>query len=258
MLFSLNPLKPWHVVSASVRGTRHEKTGQPCQDAHEWRVLPGNVLVAAVADGAGSAALAEVGSIMAVKAAVEHLQDAKLHLTEKETDLRELILAAMKSSLAALVAEADRRKRPLRDLATTLIVFVAAPSQIAAAQIGDGAVVIEENGGGGFTALTGPGQAEYLNETTFLTSSDALDKVQFAARQASAAHVAAFSDGLQMLALKMPGGIPHPPFFTPLWRLVDATEAHESAGDPLTSFLRSPRIGERTDDDLTLLLAAHH
>ena len=28
--------------------------------------------------------------------------------------------------------------------------------------------------------------------------------------------VALFSDGLQMLALKIPGGTPHPPFFTPL------------------------------------------
>lgn len=49
----------WRVAAASVRGTTHEKTGQPCQDAHCWEQLPESVLVAAVADGAGSAALGE-------------------------------------------------------------------------------------------------------------------------------------------------------------------------------------------------------
>ncbi|NJK69758.1 MAG: protein phosphatase 2C domain-containing protein, partial [Microcoleus sp. SU_5_3] len=56
----------WQVVAASVTGTSHEKRSQPCQDAHCWRLLPNNVLAAAVADGAGSAALAEIGAKIAV------------------------------------------------------------------------------------------------------------------------------------------------------------------------------------------------
>ena len=52
----------WRALGASVRGTSHEKTGQPCQDAHCLELLPDGSLVAAVADGAGSAALGEVGA----------------------------------------------------------------------------------------------------------------------------------------------------------------------------------------------------
>src|SRR4028119_2107946 len=61
----------WQVVGASVIGTSHEKRSQPCQDAHCWRLLPHGVLVASVADGAGSAALAEVGAKIAVEGVVE-------------------------------------------------------------------------------------------------------------------------------------------------------------------------------------------
>jgi len=46
-------------VAASVRGKSHE--GQLCQDAHHWEKLPEGVLVAAVADGAGSATLGKWG-----------------------------------------------------------------------------------------------------------------------------------------------------------------------------------------------------
>jgi hypothetical protein len=42
-------------------------------------------------------------------------------------------------------------------------------------------------------------------------------------------HVAVFSDGLPMLALKMPVGSPHAPFFMPLFHFMatmpDATDA---------------------------------
>ena len=55
----------WHVAAASARGTSHEKTGQPCQDAHDWRILPDDGLVVAVADGASSAALGQIGAMLA-------------------------------------------------------------------------------------------------------------------------------------------------------------------------------------------------
>ena len=71
-------MKPpsWRVAAASVVGTSHVKSGQPCQDAHEWRVLPSGFLIAAVADGAGSAALAEIGATLAARAAVQALAEA--------------------------------------------------------------------------------------------------------------------------------------------------------------------------------------
>ncbi len=68
-------------------------------------------------------------------------------------------------------------------------------------------------------------------------------------------HIAMFSDGLQSLALKMPGYIPHAPFFNPLFNFVSNNKNKSNMDIQIAEFLRSSRIRERTDDDLTLLLA---
>jgi hypothetical protein len=69
---TLVALPHWRVVAASVRGTSHEKTGQPCQDAHCWDILA--VLAVTVADGAGSATLGEVGATIAAQTAIDTLR----------------------------------------------------------------------------------------------------------------------------------------------------------------------------------------
>ena len=56
----------WVVVGASVQGTGHLKFSLPCQDAYAYKALNGSVLVAAVADGLGSAAYAQAGAQLAV------------------------------------------------------------------------------------------------------------------------------------------------------------------------------------------------
>jgi len=85
-----------------------------------------------------------------------------------------------------------------RDLATTLIIVIATPKLIAAAQVGD--VCVAEDGEGTATALTAPQQGEYINETTFLVSPNALDKAQMNLWRKKAANIALLSDGLQLLA----------------------------------------------------------
>ena len=66
--------------------------------------------------------------------------------------------------------------------------------------------------------------------------------------------MAVFSDGLQMLALKMPGGTPHAPFFAPLFRFINNAADEPQIHSELESFLRSPTVRRRADDDLTLFL----
>ena len=69
-------------------------------------------------------------------------------------------------------------------------------------------------------------------------------------------NVTIFSDGLQMLAMKMPENRPHEPFFRPLWSFADEEMEPEQAEVEMSTFLLSPRIASRTDDDLTLVLAS--
>ncbi|MBV8393402.1 MAG: protein phosphatase 2C domain-containing protein, partial [Alphaproteobacteria bacterium] len=60
------PTSPWRVAMASSIGQSHVAAAQPCQDAH-FHLEAGDadgrpVMVVAAADGAGSAALAELGA----------------------------------------------------------------------------------------------------------------------------------------------------------------------------------------------------
>lgn len=245
------------VVAASVMGTSHEKRLQPCQDAHRWKLLPNGILIAAVADGAGSATLAEIGAEIAVNTAVKSIAEEGLKISENDPDdcWHQLLTASLKMAREAVETEAQVREVKSRDLASTLILAIATPELIAVAQIGDGAAAIGDSDGN-IIAVTVPPCGEYINETIFLISDNALETAQLRVWRGKLAHLAIFSDGLQMLALKMPEGAAHVPFFSPLFKFVGQVEDEGEAKEQLESFLKSPRVTERTDDDLTLLLAS--
>lgn len=247
----------WKFVADSVRGSSHEKTGGVCQDSHCERAYSGEVLLAAIADGAGSASHSEVGAEIAARTAVDALHRwCGESPTWPETDeaWRPVMLSALEQAHAAVEREAEALELLPRDLASTLILLLATPELVVGAQIGDGAAVVadaEDN----LAALTVPQSGEYLNETIFLVSPGAAEQAQTAVWHGTVAFVAAFSDGLQMLALRMSDNSPHAPFFAPLFRFIQEQQDMSEAQIELRQFLNSPRIMQRADDDLTLLLA---
>ncbi|MDY7006432.1 MAG: PP2C family serine/threonine-protein phosphatase [Cyanobacteriota bacterium] len=244
----------WRVVSVSVAGTSHEKRGKPCQDANHWEILPEGVLVAAVADGAGSSNFGEVGAKIAVSAAVETISKQNLLSKDNNVDWEYKLIDALRAARTAVLAESQVRKVDAREFAATLILVVATPEFAIAAQVGDGAAVVgdgEEN----IFPLTAPQSGEYINETTFLISEQGVETAQVKIWHGKPVHLAIFSDGLQMLALKMPTGVPHCPFFAPLFKFITVVTDEQEATKQLEEFLRSPKVTGRTDDDLTLLLA---
>lgn len=246
----------WRVLAASIRGKSHEKVGQLCQDAHHWEKLPDGVLVAAVADGAGSATLGKVGAIVAAQTAVETIcsQNYQPRSHDDGEGWQEVLSNALVAAKKAVEAEAVACKMTARDLATTLILVIATPKLIAAAQVGDG-VAVAGDVKGNIISLTTPQRGEYANETTFLVSPNALDTAQINLWHGTPANIAVLSDGLQLLALELGQGTPHTPFFSPLFNFIADMTDEAEAKEQLVAFLRSPRIAERTDDDLTLLLA---
>ena len=64
-------LRAWRTAHASAAGTSHVRAGTPCQDHGACALIPaaagGEILVACVADGAGSAARSAEGARMAVE-----------------------------------------------------------------------------------------------------------------------------------------------------------------------------------------------
>ncbi len=247
----------WRIVAASVCGTSHSKNQQLCQDAHHWQLLANNVLVIAAADGAGSAKLGKVGSMIAVETAIEHLAEQEITSDNLANDdfLGYLLTDVMLAAREAIETEANVCHNQPHDLATTLIVMIATPQVVAVGQVGDG-LAVAKNSMGNLIALTIPSNGEYINQTTFLTSPDALETAQLKIWREEIVNVGVLTDGLQMLALNMIVGEPHKPFFFPLFEFVANAEDRILAKEHLMRFLSSEKITQRTDDDLTLVLAA--
>lgn len=224
--------------AASVKGSSHAARGEGCQDAHGFCELDDGRVALAVADGAGSAALAATGSRVAVVAA--------LHAFENGAPPGE----AMVEARAALEREASFADHELGDLATTLAIVVVGET-IEAAQVGDGAVVVCRDGE--FEVLDPPARSEYLNETSFLTSSSWQSDLRLHVGSADGVSaVAVLSDGLQLLALDLATGAAHGPFFRPMLAFA---EDSTSSDEELAEFLSSERVCSRTDDDKTLVVA---
>lgn len=252
----LKQISHWRVVAASVCGTSHIRNQQLCQDAHHWQILPGNVLVIAAADGAGSASQGKIGAMVAVETAIENLalQEITRESLADDAIVQSLLHDALLAAKKAVDDEALACSKQSQDLATTLIIMVATPEIVGVVQIGDGLAVAKDHQGN-LLALTIPDNGEHINETTFLTSPDALNTAQMRIWRESIVNIGVLTDGLQMLALNMVIGEPHKPFFFPLFDFVENAEDQTLAHEQLVRFLGSERITQRTDDDLTLILA---
>jgi hypothetical protein len=249
----------WRVVGAAVQGTSHTRSDKPCQDWQGYRCLPDGGLVVAVADGAGSARRAERGSRRAVEAALESAERAVEALLETQPDLTEadwqdLMRTIFGDARRAVAARARSERHRLREYATTLTVVIAADGWVAVGQIGDGAVVILDMRGEMYAA-TRLQKGEYANETHFLTLRDAVKRVMVVAEERPIKALAAMSDGLIRLALRLPSGDPHQPFFQPLFKFIARVDDEARAQDQLAAFLSSERVCARTDDDKSLVLA---
>ncbi len=257
----------WRAIARSSIGTSHQKQDMPCQDYGGCKIL-NDVIVGAVADGAGSAKYSDIGAKLAVKTALEYLteveewlQDPKhfWQLTEKpfsEEEAKELFANTVKKVVTALEQQAASDGYSVDDLACTLLVVVATPNWVAAMQIGDSFVVVrcqQED----HQLLFQPDKGEYINETTFVTSAKALDTMRVCVRSGKQEFICAATDGLERVAIRMSDWTPFAPFFKPLEEYLREINDPEQEDEYLMSFLDSDRLNTRTDDDKTLLLCLY-
>ena len=105
------PENCWRVIAASVAGASHEKLGLPCQDASKWTALDQAMLVAAVADGVGSAPLAEIGSAIAVESALAYVaeKDCLPRASEDDSVWHSFLMNMLQSVREAIAEEAGAR-----------------------------------------------------------------------------------------------------------------------------------------------------
>ncbi len=257
----------WKAVARSTIGTSHLKQQMPCQDYGGYKVL-NNVIIGAVADGAGSAKYADIGAKVAVKTVLEYLTGIEEWLQKhkrfwqlnpqplSEEQARKLFAKTVKKVVTALEKQAASAGYSVDDLACTLLVVVATPNWVAAMQIGDGFIAVrcqqEEP-----QLLFQPDKGEYINETTFVTSAIALDAMRVCVRSLKPEFICAATDGLERVAIRMSDWTLFAPFFQPLEEYLWETSNPEQEDEYLISFLDSDRLNARTDDDKTLLLCCY-
>ncbi len=102
-----------------------------------------------------------------------------------------------------------------------------------------------------------PMTGEYANMTHFVTDNDAVTLLATRVYPDRALRVAAFTDGVQRLALNLSTNTPHEPFFSPFFISMAKATAEQVDALPglLVKFLGSAPVNERTDDDKTLAFA---
>lgn len=246
----------WHIIGASVQGTSHQERDIPCQDAHAYRLLPEGVALVAVADGAGSAERSDEGARWAVEHVIASVQ-AGLAEGSPEDDVgwEALLTEAFIQAGQALVQRAEAEDALPRDFATTLTCALVSHDRLAVGQIGDGIVVAKGKDGGLFAAVL-PQRGEYANETFFLTTAEALQQLEVQIYTQPIEALAVMTDGLIRLAINLANHEPHSPFFQPLMLFAAQAEDEAKAQEQLAELLASERVGERTDDDKTLVLVA--
>jgi serine/threonine protein phosphatase PrpC len=250
----------WKVIGASVPGTSHIASGVVCQDAWECRILPGGALVAAVADGAGSARYADEASRVAVDTAADALAAAcgcARPTTEEacRTVLEDCLIGvrAQLERRAAARVEQQGEAASVKDFSTTLLAILVTDELFGCLQVGDGAIVSRETATGVLTVAFAPDHGEYINETCFVTSRGVERRAHYRVTPSRALDaVALLTDGLEMLAILHRDNTAHAAFFAPLFSFARGENA---AAEDLEQFLASDRVCERSDDDKTLVLA---
>ncbi|MBS0524032.1 MAG: protein phosphatase 2C domain-containing protein [Proteobacteria bacterium] len=252
---------PWRVAMASSIGQSHVAAAQPCQDAHfhlEAEDADGRpVMVLAAADGAGSAALAELGAKLACETFARLVETYVGKGGRVAAIERPLVERWITGLVYRIELDAKRSGARVQDYSCTLLAAVIADQSAAFVQIGDGAMVIPA--GAGWRHVFWPQHGEFANTTNFVTSERAVPEMDFVRLDEAVQEVAVFTDGIENLVLQKASKTAHAPFFDSIFppvrkSLVSGVDAELSQA--LEKYLSSPTINDRTDDDKTLMLAS--
>jgi hypothetical protein len=217
-----------------------------------------DVLLAAVADGAGSAARSQDGSRIAVRAFLSHFArqvgiDPDLLRIDKEA-----VISWLQELRRELTSFADANGSTIQDLACTLLGAVVGSTRAVCFQIGDGAIVVSDSEIGDYSWVFWPQHGEFANSTNFVTQDEFERVLDFELIERRISEIAIFSDGIERLILDLKGTAVHSPALSPIFRWLAGTESKldtATESPALVAFLNSEQVNRRTDDDKTLVMA---
>ena len=256
------PTNTWKGTAARQAGPSHIKTGLSCQDytvlkTHQHPGTGQQLLIAIVADGAGSSPEAAQGARRAAQTALRATRD-QLWAIEDPGDqaVRQTLENAFLQAHNSVARLAALEGNPIGHYHTTLLLALHIGDLLATGHIGDGAIVAAADDE--YLLVSPPHQGQYANETTFVTDANPGGNLRINLTHHGCWHsLALFSDGLQRLALdytSAPDITPHQPFFRQLFQWLQKQNT-TTAQARLESFLASQSITSRSQDDVSLAIA---
>lgn len=256
-------LGQWIATSASVIGQSHVKRDKPCQDYSATRLTHDEagkeILLVAVSDGAGSAKFSEYGSRLVCDtflALALHRLDHKPDALWSPQFFRDWHEFCLKN----IDREAKQRGAQRADLAATALFAVLSVERSMFFQIGDGAIVVSDDPRSAkhktFSWVFWPDKGEeYANLTKFVTSKDAWDWAEGCICDLAVSHVAAFTDGIENVALVDQSQSVQGPLFSKFYGHVGTASNEIEREGKIRQILNSPNLAKKSDDDKSLALA---
>jgi serine/threonine protein phosphatase PrpC len=252
----------WRYAHASVTGQSHLNQDTTCQDRFACESFAtkneGEILVAAVADGAGSTTEGEIGAEVACETFVEQIKAFLQNSVASIDSLNEdFALHWIKYFQTKIAEKASEKNKEIREFASTFVGVVVGRSSGIFYQVGDGGAVFSTSGKQeSYRFGVEPADAEYVNMTDFLTDETATESLRFARIEEPIQDLILFSDGIYSVAVDYQNNSPHEPFLIPMIAPLRNSLEVNGLNQKLESFLKSPKLNEKTDDDKTIVLAS--
>ena len=164
----------WHTQTAAVTGSGHQRQGLPCQDK-TWSLEANGVTAIALADGAGSAQLSHEGAEIAVQTICRTLceQFDELYASPSPMEMR---MKALREVRRRICLHAAEQNAAIGNFACTLLAVAVRGDEYLLVHVGDGVIGYQKSGK--LLVASRPQNGEFANTTTFVTSSDVLQKAR--------------------------------------------------------------------------------
>lgn len=156
------------------RGRSHLRDGTPVQDRTKY-LSRGGVQVLCLADGAGSASHSEFGAQAVVDEGCAVLVEQFADYAESNDGVQ-VKVDLLGRLVAKVAAAAERHHASPDDLASTFLCVAVSGNRFLGAHVGDGVVGYLKHGD--LKVISGPDNAEFANQTTFVTSARALESLR--------------------------------------------------------------------------------
>lgn len=247
----------WVWAAASCAGTSHIRAGTKKDDAFAI-ALPQDEsqrFASVVCDGAGSAKFGRLGAYITARIFSVNLRryfSDNVDLPSEEELYEWLDEVRDKLSHVASIRNAD-----LRDFATTLVVSTVSENRVCIGHIGDGGVVAQCKDSGDWLPLSWPEHGEYASTTYFVTDLKT-PRLRVVDDKIRVSTIVAFSDGIERLVLDFEKKEAPPPFFNSMATALSKSSVigkDTELSEHLSTFVRSDRVTQRSDDDITIVIA---